>query len=833
MPLSQPVAATEWRGVWSRINELIGRCNDESTKDPARLYYKPAHPPGTNHHFVEVQEGKLLDVSELPEASSPARVYPITFHRKSDGGTMQEIEGIESSGPDLNFEQGLREVTNRCAFMQFASTPENQANLSEPLWMAMITNACRFESSEQWIHAASEHHPRYSDDETEARIERYRNNGGPVTCQRIRELGFQGCPNGGCRRSNGEITKSPAGLYGWMFHRQLTATRSEPDQLPDEYEVEEFKVKPTGVFHPVYKDGELIDWARISSRVDVVALTRDQDSSNWGVELQLVDEDNIKKTWCMPKEMLAGAGDSYRASLMKMGATLIPSKQAKEAFAAYLVAARPQARALSVKQPGWFKDLFVLPDTVYGPTTERVRFQTNDPDENKRFSQKGTLESWRQNVARLCQGNSRAALAICIGLACPLLALLGEDNGGFHLRGNSSTGKTVCLATGTSVWGGASLIRTWNMTVNGFEGVATMHNDVLLPLDELGQADGKAAGEAAYMLGNGQGKSRATREGDARSAKRFRNLVLSSGEKSLSDLMAQSGQTVMAGQEVRMIEIAADAGCGYGAFENIHGARTSQEFAEQLKRATLENHGHAGRSFVQALTDPELQPRLIDRIKATIQRFVDAYVPAEAVGQVGRVGRRFGLVAAAGELCIELGILPWPEGEALDACRKCFMAWIDLRGGIGNHEETQAIAQVHRFIEMHGESRFTSWTEEGIEGIGSIDKNGLGKTIQRAGFRRVTEDGRTEYFILPEAYKSEVCSGMNAKYVTQVLADKGFLVKDPQGKPQVQVRLPGVGRNRVYHLKADFMGDGVSQEINRETAVRQVSTSGLSIKYIV
>jgi putative DNA primase/helicase len=401
-----------------------------------------------------------------------------------------------------------------------------------------------------------------------------------------------------------------------------------------------------------------------------------------------------------------------------------------------------------------------------------------------------------------------------------LLKLLNADNGGFHLRGNSSCGKTICLAAGSSVWGGDSLIRTWNTTVNGLEGVATMHNDVLLPLDELGQADGKAAGEAAYMIGNGQGKSRANREGDARSVKRFRTLLLSSGEKSLSDVMASVGQMAMAGQEVRIIEIAADADCGYGAFENIHGSKTSQEFAERLKRAVSENYGHAGRAFVEYLANPDLQPKLVAQIKTSIQRFVDTYVPAEAVGQVSRAGQRFGLVAAAGEICIELGILPWTEGEAIDACRKCFMAWIELRGGIGNHEAEQAVATVRRFIELHGESRFTLWVKGGYVDT-TNDLDARFKTISRVGFRCVTGDGRYEYYILPEAYNTEICRGLNPTGVTKELVKRGHLHLNSEGKAQVEVRLPGIGKKRVYHLNPDLMGD-VSPKLPKwETAGRQ------------
>lgn len=825
LPLAAPVKSAEWRPVWARINQLAGGCNDASTKDPARLYYKPAHPPGTDHHFVKIQNGALISVDDLPELARPIAVHPLTFQPRGVRKQLVEIDGIESSEPDQNLEEGLAEVVKRCAFMKFASAAENQGCLEEPQWMAMISNACRFEKSQPWIHAASEHYPEYSETKTNEKILHLQYGSPPITCQRIREVGFQNCPSGGCHRPNGEVTKSPAGLQGWMFHRQLTEAETVQDQIPSEYALEDFTVKPSGVYQRKTKNDDDY-YVRLCSRIDVTALTRDHDSSNWGMELSFADPDGLVKKWALPKELLASAGDSYRASLLKMGATIEPSKDARAGLAAYLVAAMPEARALSVRQPGWFKDLFVLPDAVYGRSDERVVFQTSDPDEIKRFSQKGSLKSWQQNIALPCQGNSRAVASICIGLAPPLLYLLGEDNGGFHLRGNSSIGKSVCLFLGSSVWGSNGLIRTWNMTVNGLEGVATMHNDVLLPLDEMGQANGKDVGDAAYMLGNGQGKGRATKDGDARTAKRWRNIVLSSGEKSISDLMAEDGQMAMAGQEVRMVEIAADAGCNYGVFEDIHDAKSSQVFAEQLKHAVAEHHGYAGRAFVELLANPELQPKLIEKLKALIQRFVDTYVPPEATGQVGRVGRRFGLVAAAGELCIELGILPWPEGEAFEASRKCFMSWIDLRGGVGNHEADQAIAQVRCFMERHGESRFTAWDD-------TTDNNGMGKTINRAGLRRVTDDGRTEYFILPEVYRSDVCKGLNPKYVTSILAGKGFVAKDRSGKPQVEMRLPGIGKMRVYHLTADFMGGGVSQTENRETVVRQPTESALAMKYNV
>lgn len=828
IPFAKPVTADQWPEIWLRVNQHVGGCNDPATKDASRLYYKPAHPPG-NEHFVNVGKGRPLGLDDLPVVSTPVVTHPpLTFNRKAYERSTVIIEGIESSGLELGFEQGLSEVVGRCGFMGFASEEKNQAAISEPLWQAMISNGCRFENSDAWIHAASSHHPEYDESETDKKIHHAREGSAPITCSRIRELGFQNCPNGGCRTANHQITKAPAGLAGWMFQKQLTTDQTASGEMPDAYEIGDFSISDLGVFQTTPgKDGTTRQ-IKLCSRIDVSALTRDPRSENWGLELRFKDPDGVSKSWALPKELLAGNGDSYRAPLLKMGATIEPSNQAKTGLAQYLVAAEPKARALSVRQPGWFNDTFVLPNAVYGRSTERVVFQTNDPSDITRFSQQGTLHTWQQHVAGPSQGNSRAVFSICAGLAAPLLYLLNEDNSGFHLRGNSSIGKSVCLSLGSSVWGGAALIRTWNMTTNGLEGVAALHNDILLPLDELGQADPKMAGDAAYMLGNGQGKSRATKDGDARGVKRWRNIVLSSGEKSMATMMAQAGHAIMAGQDVRMPEIPADAGCGYGIFENIHGAVSSQLFADQLKKAATEHHGHAGRAFVAQLADPEQQARLVERARHLIEMFVNTNVPEGSVGQVGRVGHRFGLIAAAGELCTELGILPWSEGEAFAACRKCFMAWIDVRGGVGNHEAEQAVAQVRQFIGMHGNSRFSL-----ISNVVGIETSDYHKTVNRAGYRSQISDYETEYFILPEVYRTEICSGLNPGYVTKVLVDRGFLAKDKNGKPQIEKRIPGEGKMRLYHLKAGFLANGVSQIDEKETDVRQPEAVEMAVKYSV
>src|SRR5260370_40325691 len=92
-----------------------------------------------------------------------------------------------------------------------------------------------------------------------------------------------------------------------------------------------------------------------------------------------------------------------------------------------------------------------------------------------------------------------------------------------------------------SVWGGGSAgyVRSWRATSNGLEGVALAHCDALLCLDELSQVLAREAGEVAYMLGNGSGKSRSTREGLARQAAQWRGLCFSLGAAPSSGKDAQ------------------------------------------------------------------------------------------------------------------------------------------------------------------------------------------------------------------------------------------------------------------------------------------------------
>ena len=569
--------------------------------------------------------------------------------------------------------------------------------------------------------------------------------------------------------------------------QQLQARMQAPVKpLVCQYGGGRFECSERGVyFIGTSKDGNEEAPLWLCSPLQVQAKTRDAKSREWGRLLSWQDEDQVMHQWAMPLELLQGDGLDVRRELACKGLTISPSKRTRDLLISYLQVWPVQRRARCVDRLGWHGDVYVTPTESIGQKKEIIVFQNAQAIEPA-FSVSGSVGEWQESVAALACGNSRLVFALSVAFAGALADLAAEDAGGFHLRGGSSTGKSTALQAAASVWGHpATYPRLWRATTNALEALAALHNDGLLILDELSQLDPKEAGQAAYTLANGQGKSRATRTGTARPAARWRLLFLSAGEESLSALMARAGHRSNAGQEIRLADIEADAGAGMGAFETLHGQTTPAALALAIKDAAIRYHGAVGLAWLRYLVAD--RAALIESIADGIRQFVQENTPADAAGQVQRVARRFALVAVAGELASHYGLTGWPEGEADNAARLCFAAWLDAFGGTGNREERAMLSQVRAFFEAHGTSRF-----EDVK----ADQNQ--RIINRAGFYRQSEDGKRVYLVLPEAFKREVCQGLDVRAATATLIKSGWIEPGTDGKSTQKPRLPGIGPTRCY-----------------------------------
>jgi putative DNA primase/helicase len=537
---------------------------------------------------------------------------------------------------------------------------------------------------------------------------------------------------------------------------------------------------------------------KLSGAFDVLAETRDGDSSNWGVLMHWVDHDNREHRFALPRAMLAGDGSDARKALLMDGLYIAPSQKARGLLNSFLLQVRSPVRARATQRIGWHGNAFVLPDDAFGGADDdKLLLQTSTANEHC-FRQAGTLQSWQQNVARYAVGNSRLVIALSAAFAGPLIGPCAAEGGGLHFRGASSTGKCTALHVAGSAWGGGSVtgfVRSWRATANGLEGVAQGHCDTLLCLDELSQLQARDAGEAAYMLANGSGKSRSARDGSARRAASWRVMFLSSGEIGLSDKIAEDGRgkKTAAGQQVRIIDIAADAGAGMGMFNHSHGFDSAEALARHLREATQQHYGVAAREYLKLIVPAMVE--LQQQVSAIMAAFCATHLPPGSDGQVMRVAQRLALIAAGGEIAVRAGILPWPEGEALDAAGSIFNGWLVARGGHAPAEERAGIEQVRAFLLANGMARFIpAWDED-------ADKRILIRDV--AGYRQKTGDG-WDYFVTPPAWK-EICAGLDPRRTAGVLAMKGFIAGGDGAHLAKSIRPPGMGKQRAYHVLSGLL----------------------------
>lgn len=516
----------------------------------------------------------------------------------------------------------------------------------------------------------------------------------------------------------------------------------------------------------------------------VSALARDESGNDWGKLLEWHDKDGRAHQWAMPNSMLAGDGVEYRRVLLTQGLGIRAGRKAQNALHDYIMSANPTNRAISTSQTGWNKACYVMPDGfVIGEEADKVLLQISGS--LPKLQKRGSLESWKERVAKYAEGNSRLVFALSASLSGALLYCMNESSGGFHFSGGSSTGKTTALSVANSVWGAP--LRSWRTTDNAAESWARFANDGFLAIDELGQVDPKSAERMAYMLGNGQAKGRANRDGIAKDTAEFRLVFLSTGEIGLGDKLSEDNKKVKAGQVVRLVEIPADAGAGMGVFENIHHFESANAFSIYLKKEAEENTGYAARAFLETFVRYNRE-KTTSLLINKVSEWMEQNVPSGTDGQVQRVARRFALVAVAGELAINCGIFPWKKATAFSAASACFKSWLRARGGVDSHEVQEGINALLQYLERHGNSRFQI--------LGKSEETVV--VHNRTGFKRQSTDDKWMYFITPETFRADVLGGSkNTKDVIKAAVAEGLIIPDSEGNYTQPRELSGLKKTRV------------------------------------
>lgn len=597
-----------------------------------------------------------------------------------------------------------------------------------------------------------------------------------------------------------ELSKDEDALEIEAFLQDAIALLPEQYSLPKghlakpmKWEKGYFHIKEDGIFF-VDEDSKGDKHTRfICSPILVKAKTRDDASNNWGILLEWHDDKQVKHTQAVAMELFQTDGKELRTTLANQGVRIASDQRGRNLFQCYLMNYPIEQYALCVNRVGWHDNVFVLPHKQYGQMNEHIVYQSVVGLDN-RYKSKGTIEQWRSQVSQLIEQHSLLVFALCTAFAGQLLRPLQQQGCGFHFKGGSSKGKSTALNLACSVWGNPEqFYRTWRATGNSLEHTAYMHNDSFLVLDEIGEiSNPKELGNIVYMLANGLGKGRMTKQITAQAMYQWKMIFLSSGEKSMKDIMVEQGQKTKLGQEVRLADIDIDQ-FEYGVFDCLDFAEDGAKQAIELSQRMNDCYGVASEAWLNYLSKDK--PECMEQVKKLLNQYRGSLMGKHTQGHISRVANYFAVVAVAGEMATQANITGWQSGTALKAITKVFQHWLSGFKYVGDYENQEILAYVKAFFEANESSRFESITP---------NTDNQERIVNRVGYWKI-ENNEKIFYVLTEQFKSVVCQGYDSRKVAKILMEHGLLEHDTVGKTKT-VRLPIKNTSmRVYAIKESIL----------------------------
>lgn len=249
---------------------------------------------------------------------------------------------------------------------------------------------------------------------------------------------------------------------------------------------------------------------------------------------------------------------------------------------------------------GWIKGGFI-------PYDKDIVF-----DGDSRFKQvfesieeRGSRAKWYSHVKQLrSTGRLEIKFMMAAAFASVLIGPLGALPFFVDLWGETEGGKSVTLMLACSIWANpdeSRYIGDFKTTDVALEARADLLNNLPMMLDDTSKTSARIRDNfegIVYDLCSGKGKSRSNKELGMNRENRWKNTILTNGERPLNSYVSQGGAIN------RVLEIE----CGEKVYHD------PQQTAEIIKQ----NYGFAGHEFVQVLKDIGMEK--VMEIQQEIQR---------------------------------------------------------------------------------------------------------------------------------------------------------------------------------------------------------------------
>lgn len=675
--LRAPLPTAEWKPLAEAFQatwQSLGIKADPISADAARVL----RIPGTHNFKPEYGEPREVVIESFDDITYDAGALAKKLKARAPEPRIEAVRVPAGFVVNDDLGAGLERrpshiapIVRQCGQVQWIY--KNQAMVPEPLWYAGVQLAYHLEEGRKVAHLLSNKHPKYSLEETDAKLAQVEAKGvGPTTCERFRSLNPEGCA--GCQF---KIT-SPIQLgYKEPESQQPTIVVTETVVTETgEVEVVE-RIKPAE--HPMpdgfkFSNGVILrrhydaetkttTWEPIFNGflAPVRVVVNERNNHATDIQVYVASIGQPPKTITVPGKAFADKRDMVR-ELSGRGVFSM-SKDANHLLE-YLqrmvqdVQAKKRDAALA-EQMGWQADgSFVVGATAYRPDGEvlhdlPVPASTRSVVHN--YAPAGSLEEWKRTAAVYNHpGAEPYQFALCYGAAGIFLPIAKLSGVVLSLYSQAAgRGKSTVGYGALSWWGNPGGLKSQSKdTNNALFHKASRHKNLPILMDEVTDKPNWELGDLVYYMSQGREKERLTADSAARPVlPEWALPVISTSNNSIrSKLQIHRGD--VQGLFARIIELPMDL-----PFAERMG------FSDRmiLRTGFLENYGHAGPIMVKAhMEKPELARRLMDSLVSRFDAALD-----------GDSAYRFWIASAAAAVtaCMianQKGLLPYNPSALLN-----------------------------------------------------------------------------------------------------------------------------------------------------------------------
>jgi len=621
----------------SRILRPVGAFNFKSKDEPKEVVVWNEHTPELSYEDWR----NLLGEPETEPDETP------DFVPSPMSPMMQAL----MENKVKRFKTIMLKAENGCAQLNYCF--ENQAELSEPLWVSALSIAAFCVDGDEAAHKMSNEHPDYDPAQVESKLRNSRKLGGPHLCTTFEERnpgGCAGCPHQGKIKSpivlGVDIEAADPEDNEVEVEEEGKITRYQIPEYPFPY----FRGKNGGIYKKPPEEGDEVEPPLVYEH-DFYAVKRMIDPELGEVALFRLHlpHDGVRE-FTLTAAVICSK-DGLRQALAQYG--LVTYKGQYEHLTTYVLMSvknlQYSRKAETMRtQFGWAdgNSKFILGDreitkdgVFYSPPSSTTK------DVAEKLHVKGSFEKWKEVFNLYAQpGLEPQAFAALTGFGSPLLKFTGLEGAIINLiHPESGSGKSTALFMCNSISGQPKeLTSMYKDTFNAKIHQLGVMNNLANTIDEITNLSGMEFSDLAYSISQGRGKNKMkgqTNELRINNTK-WQGITLCSANASFYEKLGVAKNSPD-GESMRLLEYKIEPSV------LIPPDVGKQMFDHQLR----ENYGHAMEIYAQWLVNNmeeavdlvrQIQARIDKEVQFTArERFWSGVVSCNIAG--GLISRKLGL----------------------------------------------------------------------------------------------------------------------------------------------------------------------------------------------